>query len=330
MPAYSPTSPSYSPSSPIKLFDLESNGITFELPSSILQFLNENINKSGLLRQRSVKHAEYHWGHVYLQTDSKIKQILLNNIYLNNLLEKFKEEYIKFKLESKSTDFQVPVITRVDTTESTLPSHISVIPSYEFQLKFFTGDASIDYLPLICDIRGKEGLFDTHVNKLNMEKEERKKFQKEKVNDFLMLKYVKKNYELFKNLPEEIINLIESFIILNIESSDLEHYFQIEFTGQVTFHPKYNTNYAFCIFLHVKSPELENIRKKYGFNSTFEFHYTIGVVNSYNYIVKDLHNNGVYSPRYDPFYRQVDSHVRSDVDDLEINPKRLKRVWTDN
>ncbi|KAL9652861.1 hypothetical protein ABK040_010893 [Willaertia magna] len=332
-PAYTPVSPSYPP---ISLDELESNGITFQLPSSILQFLNEKIKKTGLLRQRSVKYAEYHWGHVYLQIDSKIKQILLDDSYLGDLLTSLKEEYSKFELETKITDFKVPTIVKIEKTESTLPSHISVIPSYEFQSKFFTGDVFIDYPPLICDIRrGNKNSLETSSdvskeleksNDLKLGVEERKKCQEEKVNDFLMFKYVKKNYKLFTNLPEEIINLIESFIVLNIETCDLEHYFPFEFTGQVTFHPNYNKSYAFCVFLHVRSQELENIRKKYGFNSPFEFHYTIGVVDRYCYYSEPLAS----IERSIPYNNKYHPQVRSDVDDLEKNPKRLKRVWTDN
>ncbi|KAL9656908.1 hypothetical protein ABK040_007000 [Willaertia magna] len=248
-------------------------GITFDMPKEITDHLKE-LRIWGILRQNNVKYACSNWGNVYLQIDSNIKQILAYNELKQSLLSELKKQVSK-QYNGKETYLDIKKL------ETNIPSHISVISSYEFQSKFFTGKANVKYNPILAIVPQSENEAKEMTKRINLKKdisfekyEVPSVYHLRKVNDLLMYKYFKKYSLIGRILPKEIMKLIKSFLILKI--NELEQKFEFEFTGKVTFNPNFNSDLKFCVLLPIKSKSLEELRKLYGFHSPFEFYYFLG------------------------------------------------------
>ena len=266
-PYYSPTSPRYTPTSPNYSPYLNNHVLQYDMPSELLDHLNRVVSHCGMLRQRKPKHADEYWGHVFLQIDPAVHKVFSEKKFLD-LLKKPLEQ----KFGVGSFNFSIKRLCAL------FPSHVTVISHLEWKMGFFGKNKHLQFFlfdqpnvgsrlsPLEVSLSGYSPI--DQISEQNRE---------EKLSDYCKFAYFQRS-QFAESLPSELVQHIGSFLKFEMDKCEFKKKIRFEFTGKVS-HGPYGCD-GNCLFLHVKSQELDQLRERYGFGK-LDFVYCVGRAQHY-------------------------------------------------
>ncbi|EFC36229.1 predicted protein [Naegleria gruberi] len=255
-PSYSPSSPAYAPS-----FYLPKNTVlSFDLDEKVVARIEKETRNWGVLRWRSPNLGERYWGHVYMSVDSKIVEIIKDHYGKKGLITKVRE-----LLEDSGEPNSI-----VEFNAFLLPTHFTVISCKEWQQAFFGLEKEVKYFTVK---NPTDNVFQSPIEFVNTPYNSHSKLVKEeKIQELGNFTYFTRS-DFAKSLPIELLSHIKEFLLMDLKECGQKFKFSI--TGQVSLVPRYFEEKVGFI-LHIDSPEMNELRMKYGFKS-MEFSIPLGV-----------------------------------------------------